>query len=265
MNDITDLTESSPQKKRRLAARNSRLSGFNSATEFFFNTNIKQEPEFQEDIKDDLLGIFGSVDDCYCRICFKIFTTSDSRNEIDTGVLSILRELLQLGIKLSNGSQWICGTCSSTVNTFWTFKYDVIDKQAKFSQLVLQKGHKDLEEIQKIHSGIDDMQPEICVKAEPTFSTTEFSDDLFEMPSKRIQREKPAARKKYKKVKAPQTCDECGKQALNLLNHKIKKHGLKHLFECSHCTFSSYEKKKLQYHIQSAHVKKKKVVEQHGS
>ena len=247
-----------PTRKRRLSSRASRFSNPNQ-TEFFFNTSIKQEPEFQDDTKDEIIGIFGTVDDCYCRVCFKIFSVNDSRNEIDMGVLSMLREILQLGLKLSNGSQWICESCSTTVNSFWTYKYDIIDKQAKFSQLVLKNLHRDVEEIQNLNNtlNLSDVQVDALVKSEPDYSAPDYSEDTGDVPRKRIKTSK-GTQKKYKKRKAPQTCDVCGKEALNLLNHKIKKHGHKHLFECNYCTFSSYEKKKLQYHIQNSHLKPKK-------
>ncbi|XP_070504950.1 zinc finger protein 260-like isoform X2 [Chironomus tepperi] len=220
---------------------------------------IKQEPEFHDDTKEEIIGIFGTVDDCYCRVCFKIFSVDDSRNEIDMGTMSMLREILQLGLKLSNGSQWICGSCSTKLNSFWTFKYDVIDKQAKFSQLVLKNLHRDVEEIQNLNNSlnISDVQADVLVKSEPEFTAPDFSEDTSDVPRKRIKTSRVTP-KKYKKHKAPQTCEICGKVALNLLNHKIKKHGLKYLFECNYCTFSSYEKKKLQLHIHDSHIKPKK-------
>lgn len=249
---------SQPSRKRRLSSRTSRYSNTNQ-TEFFFNTNIKQEPDYQDDTKEEIIGIFGTVDDCYCRICFKIFSVNDSRNEIDMGTLSMLRDVLQLGVKLSNGSQWICGSCSTKLNSFWTYKYDVIDKQAKFSQLVLKNLHRDVEEIQNLNNNLNlsDIQPDVLVKSEPEYTAPDYSEDTGDVPRKRIKTLKGGP-KKYKKRKAPQTCDICGKEALNLLNHKIKKHGHKHLFECNYCTFSSYEKKNLRYHIQNAHIKPKK-------
>ncbi|KAG5667402.1 hypothetical protein PVAND_015383 [Polypedilum vanderplanki] len=250
------------------------------------NINIKAEPE---DFKSEILQV--TDENFYCRICFKIFQLHDNKNEIDNGIISTLRDLIQFGLKLSTGSQMMCDECSSLITSFYNFKNEVIDKQAKFAQLVLKNRHQSAIEIQKISNRtheFDQLQcSEVFVKQEPNFDIPDFCNDendsqdctndsdykvtqkflIKKRRRKKVDKDEniEAPKRAYVKRKDPEKCEECGKEVLNLINHKIKKHNYQHLFKCPSCDFTSFDKKELQIHAQNKHSKKLKSLEQDSS
>ncbi|KAG5667403.1 hypothetical protein PVAND_015384 [Polypedilum vanderplanki] len=239
---------------RRLSAK--RNSHF--MENILFNVEIKAEPE---DFKSEILQV--TDENFYCRICFKIFQLHDNKNEIDNGIISTLRDLIQFGLKLSTGSQMMCDECSSLITSFYNFKNEVIDKQAKFAQLVLKNRHQSAIEIQKISNRtheFDQLQcSEVFVKQEPNFDIPDFYNDANDpdyetelTPNKRGRKKKIiktelTPKRAYVKRKDPEKCEICGKEVFNF------------------CDYSTYEKRKLQYHTQNKHSKKLKSLQQDAS
>lgn len=230
-----------------------------------------------DDIKLETDALSSDVDfsysNSYCRCCFVGFTESCYRFEINDEFRSNLQELLQSDLIFSEGSTLTCQGCCNKVNDFVRFKIEIIEKQEKFNTLVADGQQKEVESIQKISAHVNDilMKHEVMLlKAEPLdeiiiddhFQTPQFT--IAEIFPKRIRRyikeRKPKIRQSEQTVarESPKTklCRKCDKRFVDLIAHRVKHHGLKHLFECSHCSFTTYQKKELTSHNHNNHSSK---------
>lgn len=212
------------------------------------------------------------VDYSYCRACFKGFTESCYRFDVNSEFKSNLYELIHRELNYSVGSKWICEECNNTVNDFKRYKLDILEKEEQFNILVSNGQHKEIDCIRNLT-----MPGNILMKHEVMLLKAEPLDEIpvkvdFQMTSqitpietipKRIRtylkEKKPkiiVAPKKEVPKKKQKLCKKCNKKYIDLIAHRVKHHGLKHLFECSHCSFSSYRKKDLTCHNQNNHSSK---------
>lgn len=206
------------------------------------------------------------IDYLYCRSCFKGFTESSYRIDINNEFKRNLHELIQEQLNFAEGSRWICEVCQNTVIDFKRFKKEILEKQEQFNILIANGHHKELESIQNLAVHPADIflkHEEMVLKAEPldeipiiidaNFPTQQYTPPV-EISPKRIR--VSIKDKKLKEIPKKKHCRKCDKKFVDLIAHRVKHHGLKHLYECSHCSFTASEKKELTSHNLNVHSSK---------
>lgn len=216
----------------------------------FVNTQdmlqIKQENEHD---------YFDSINDAYCRCCFKIFTFDSSRVGVDENLHHSICEAFQINFNLNFGSTWICEACHLTVINFQNFKNEISLKQAQFEIMLNKNEHEDLMEIQKLaelnaeNNFIEENNQleEITIKEEVMDASTYVIKELS------IPDIKPPVRvhKTPKISDVKSQCKDCKGFYKNLLAHRIKQHN-KIVF-CSICGFKTDTNIKLSKHTRIKH------------
>jgi hypothetical protein len=212
------------------------------------------------------------VDYMYCRCCFQLFTDSSHRFDFTFDFLSSLEDLFQFQLKFDgfDCSRWICEKCYEIVTNFRKFKIETIEKQAKFSKLIAANQHKEISNIQNLTVSTVSMYLEFedeMIKAEPLEDLPEtVVIDMPPLKTKGSVSSKPKRKKRSKKLipksllknrpsyernLTPQFCALCRKSYMNIITHRIKKHGKKFKFTCvkdKKCKFFTYDYKEYTKH-----------------
>lgn len=252
--------------------------------------NNSEHPVELDELKikeEDECIYYETIDDAYCRCCFKIFTLPSERTEIDQNFLKAVREIFQMGLTFKQGSRWICERCLETVMKFKNFKKEITFKQSHFSILLNRGDHEDLMEIHKVSEKYVENEnlrpaqtPKPSLKKAPVRQEDviikEESNSIFVAELDQIQEAdhqvdiheilnlKNSEIHVLPKISyIRKRCSICKRSFQDLLGHKIKQHGHKQVFSCSACDFNADTRPKVTSHIQFKHsnYRKKKTCE----